>query len=214
MILLNNPVQMNDVNSWVFFGIGLIFSLIAMCDGLLFTDPYFGYGAVEKQCLEAQDQYKDTKSELVERLRDIRDAASEAMNSAARDLSVRRGEYDAILQARARLAQRFMEHQNHIERTARALFSIYREANQQARSAAVPGYFSKPYNLERIIYASAEVGNPDRERLGRAIAETQELLKSQIQAVHEAFDEAVRSYREIDDFVPESNGGSASTKAA
>ncbi len=41
--LLKAPLVLDDINSWVFFGIGFIFSLIAMTDGLLFTDPYFGY---------------------------------------------------------------------------------------------------------------------------------------------------------------------------
>ena len=43
MQLLKAPLVLNDIISWVFFGIGFIFSLIAMTDGLLFTDPYFGY---------------------------------------------------------------------------------------------------------------------------------------------------------------------------
>jgi hypothetical protein len=39
------------------------------------------------------------------------------------------------------------------------------------------------------------------------IAETQELLKQQIVAIHEAFDNAVRTYREIDELLPENNSG-------
>jgi hypothetical protein len=212
VLLVKDPLSMNDVNSWVFFAIGFIFSLIAMSDGLLFTDPYFGYAAIERRCVDAHNHYTEVKTDLIERLRDIRDAASQAMNSAARDLSVRRSEYDAILRARARLDQRFIEHQSHIERTSRALLAVYREANSEARSAPVPGYFSKPYNLERITPSDA--GDAELERLRRLITETQALLNGQIQAVQEAFDEAVRSYREIDDLVPESKSGAASAKAA
>jgi len=39
------------------------------------------------------------------------------------------------------------------------------------------------------------------------IAETQELLKQQIAAIHEAFDGAVRTYREIDELLPERKSG-------
>jgi len=35
------------------------------------------------------------------------------------------------------------------------------------------------------------------------IAATQELLTGQIKAIHEAFDGAVRTYREIDELLPE-----------
>lgn len=200
--LMQQPLLLNDVNSWVFFGIGFIFSLVAMADGLLFTDPYFGYGALERRCIEARHQYTDGKAGLIERLREIRDAASDAMNGAARDLSVRRSEYDAILQARARLAQRFIQHQTQIERAARALLENYRQANQGARSQPAPSYFSQPYNLERIIYAGNEPNEAFREQLSRSIDETQKLLAGQIQAVHDVFNEAVRSYREIDDLIP------------
>ena len=69
--LSQHPFVLNDVNSWVFFGIGFIFSLVAMTDGLLFTDPYFGYGALERRCIEARNHYTDGKAELIDRLRDI-----------------------------------------------------------------------------------------------------------------------------------------------
>jgi hypothetical protein len=201
--LMQQPLLLNDVNSWVFFGIGFIFSLVAMADGLLFTDPYFGYGALERRCVEARHQYTNGKAELIDRLRAIRDTASDAMNGAARDLSVRRSEYDAILQARARLAQRFIQHQTQIERAARALLENYRQANQGARSQPAPSHFSQPYDLERIMYAGNEPNEAFQEQLSRSIDETQKLLAGQIQAVHDVFNEAVRSYREIDDLIPE-----------
>jgi hypothetical protein len=201
--LTQRPFVLNDINSWVFFGFGFIFSIIAMADGLLFTDPYFGYGALEQRCIEARDQYTDGKSRLIENLREIREKASHAMREAARDLSVRRGEYDAILLARGRLTQRFVEHQNQIERSARALLSIYREANQSARTQPPPGYFSQPYKLERIIYAGNEPNEALREKLSRSIEETKKLLDDQIKAIHDVFNKAVESYREIDELIPE-----------
>ena len=61
--------------------------------------------------------------------------------------------------------------------------------------------------MERIIYAGAEPDFSAREHLRQAIAETQELLKQQIAAIHEAFDSAVRTYREIDELLPERKSG-------
>jgi hypothetical protein len=205
--LMHAPHVLNDVNSWVFFGIGLIFSLIAMADGLLFTDPYPGYGGLEKRWLQASREYTEGKAELIEKLREIRDNATEAMNGAARDLSVRRGEFDSILQGRARLAQRFSEHQSHLGRTANALLAVYREANRKARRMPAPGYFAKPYELQRIIYAGDNKEETARDKLRQLIVESQEILKAQTQAIHNAFEEAVRSYREIDELIPEAKYG-------
>jgi DNA anti-recombination protein RmuC len=61
--------------------------------------------------------------------------------------------------------------------------------------------------MDRIIYAGAEPDSSAREQLRQMIAETQELLKQQIKAIHEAFDDAVRTYREIDELLPEKKSG-------
>jgi uncharacterized protein YukE len=201
--LLTAPYALTDINSWVFFSIGFIFSLIAMADGLMFFDPYMGYAGLERRWIEASRQFATARSELIERLRDIREDATETMNEAARDLSVRRSEYDALLQGRERLAQRFAQHQNQIEQACRALLEIYREANRKARTISVPDYFAKAYAMERITYTAAEPDSSAREHLRKMIADTQELLNQQIKAIHDAFDNAVKTYREIDELLPE-----------
>jgi hypothetical protein len=206
--LLTAPAVLTDVNSWVFFAIGLIFSLIAMADGLLFFDPYIGYAGLERRWIDATRQFANARSELIERLRDIREDATETMNEAARDLSVRRSEFDSLLQGRGRLAQRFSQHQNQIEQASRALLEIYREANRKARSIPAPDYFAKAYTMERIVYTEgAEPDSSARETLRQMIADTQQLLSQQIKAIHDAFDSAVLTYREIDELLPEKKGG-------
>ena len=205
--LLTAPYALTDVNSWVFFSIGLIFSLIAMADGLLFFDPYIGYAGLERRWIDATRQFANARSELIERLRDIREDATETMNEAARDLSVRRSEFDSLLQGRGRLAQRFSQHQNQIEQASRALLEIYREANRRARSIPAPDYFAKAYTMERISYTGAEPDSSARETLRQMIADTQQLLSQQIKAIHDAFDNAVRTYREIDELLPEKKSG-------
>jgi hypothetical protein len=201
--LLTTPLGLTDINSWVLFSIGLIFSLIAMVDGLTFFDPYMGYSGLERRWVEASQQFADARINLIERLRDIREDATDAMNEAARDLSVRRSEYDALLQGRVRLSQRFEHHQSQIEQTCRALLEIYREANRGTRSAPAPDYFTKPYSMARISYTGNEPNPSARDTLRQMISDTQALLNAQIKAIHEAFDGAVRSYREIDELLPE-----------
>src|SRR6185312_6237109 len=154
--LLTAPHALTDINSWILFAIGFVFSLIAMADGLMFFDPYIGYAGLERRWLEATRQFANARSELIERLRDIREDATDVMNEAARDLSVRRSEYDALLQGRARLGQRFDQHQGQIEQTGRALLEIYREANRGARATPAPDYFTRPWSLTRISYTGNE----------------------------------------------------------
>ena len=212
--LLHAPLILNDVNTWVFFGIGFIFSIVAMADGLLFSDPHIGYAPLERRWIEARTDYTDAKAELIEKLREIRNVATEAMNANFRDLSVRRGEFDAILQARSRLTQRFTEHQNHIERTCNALLAVYREANCKVRTLPAPEYFSRPYKLERIVYVGSDLDEQARNELRQSILLTQDVLRHQTQGIHDTFEQAVRSYLEIDDLIPETRIGPAAGKAA
>lgn len=201
--LLTAPFDLTDVNSWVFISIGLVFSLVAMADGLTFFDPYIGYAGLERRWNDASKQFTDLKSDLIERLRDIREDATAVMNEASNDLSKRRADYDSILQGRSRLGQRFTQQQNQIEAAGRSLLGLYREANRKARSTPAPVSFDRPFVLERIAHANAEPDSGARERLRQMIDETQGLLKDQIKAINEAFERAMRSYREIDQFFPE-----------
>jgi hypothetical protein len=205
--LLTAPHILTDIKSWILFSIGFIFSLMAMADGLMFFDPYIGYAGLERRWIEASKQFAQARIDLIERLRDIREDATAAMNAAAHDLSVRRGEYDSLLVGRTRLAQIFSQHQNQIEQACRALLEIYREANRGTRSTAAPAYFAKPYMMERIIYSGGEPDTATREHLRQTIAETQELLKQQVAAIQAAFDRAVDSYSEIDRLFPENKSG-------
>jgi hypothetical protein len=131
------------------------------------------------------------------------------MDAAAQDLSKRLGEFDSILKGRGRLAQRFAEHQNHTARACNALLTIYREANRKARRAPAPEYFSKPYEMERIVYEGDDKEGTTRKKLEQSILESQTLLEGQVAAIYEAFEKAAKSYREIDDLIPEEKRGPA-----
>lgn len=144
------PLGLTDVKSWLFFGIGILCSLIAFGDSYLIFDPYPGYGMLEKRRAGAYEAYITRKNELIAALLTIRDQAIEILEEANRDLSVRRSEYDAILESRTRLLRLFDAHQTHLDRTANALLTTYREANKRSRKTPPPPRFAAPYVLEKI----------------------------------------------------------------
>ncbi|HLN10880.1 MAG TPA: hypothetical protein VK281_18240, partial [Xanthobacteraceae bacterium] len=144
------PLGITDVKSWLFFGIGILCSLVALGDSYLIFDPYPGYGTLEKRRAAAHDAYIRRKNELIAALLEIRDGAIEILEEANRDLTIRRSEHDAILEGRARLVRLFEAHQMHLSRTANALLSTYREANRRSRTTPPPPRFAAPYALEKI----------------------------------------------------------------
>jgi hypothetical protein len=205
--LLASPFGLTDIQSWLLFGIGFVFSIGAMVDGLLFFDPIIGYTGLERRWMAASKRFTDAKEHLIESLRDIRDDAADAMNTAARDLTVRRSAFEDLLTARGRLSQRFVEHQSQIERGCNTLLTAYREANRGARSTTAPSYFDQRYSMDRIAIDASGPGAEQREHLNRSIVEIQNLLKGQVEAIYQSFDKAVSSYREIDEFFPEADRG-------
>ena len=208
------PLGITDVKSWLFFSIGMLCSLIAFGDSYLIFDPYPGYGMLEKRRAAAYDAYIQRKNELIAALLAIRDQAIEILEEANRDLSIRRSEYDAILESRTRLVRLFEAHQTHLDRTANALLSTYREANRRSRKTPPPPRFAVPYALEKISTEHELLPISARDDLRRSIAESQAVLVDQVGAIHDEFERAFATYREIDDLVEEPSIARSNAKAA
>jgi hypothetical protein len=209
-----NPLGIADVKSWLFFALGLLCSLIAFADAFLVFDPYPGYAPLEKRRAEAHDAYIRRKNDLIAQLLEIRDDAIEALEEANRDLSIRRGEHDAILEGRARLVRLFAAHQSGLDRAANALLSVYREANKRQRKTPAPLRFSTAFSLDKFPVEQSLLETSAREDLRRSIAESQAMLIGQVQAIHAEFEKAFASYREIDDLVEEKTVARKDAKAA
>jgi hypothetical protein len=202
--LREDPAGLVDVKSWLFFGIGFFFSVVAFIDGYATVDPYPGFGDVQRRLDAAHEAYIDRKKELVDGLFEVRDEYIATLEDANRDLSVRRAEFDQILSSRQRLVRLFDAHQAHLQQTLNTLLALYRDHNRRARSVPPPARFAETVELVRIA-AEAEV--PDMTAEAAAIrdrvAEAQKLLVDEVAAIHRAFDEAVEGYRQIDDLVRE-----------
>lgn len=208
------PLAIMDVKSWLFFGLGILCSLIAFADAFLIFDPYPGYGALEKRRTSGHEAYIRRKNDLIAQLLEIRDEAIEVLEEANRDLTIRRSEHDAILEGRARLARLFAAHQSHLDRAANALLAVYREANKNARRTPPPPRFSHAYALEKFPIEEELLETSARDDLRRSIAESQAVLVGHVHAIHAEFERAFASYREIDELVEEKSLAATKAKAA
>jgi len=209
-----NPLGIADLKSWLFFALGLLCSLIAFADAFLVFDPYPGFAPLEKRRAEAHDAYIRRKNDLIAQLLEIRDDAIEALEEANRDLSIRRGEHDSILEGRARLVRLFAAHQSSLDRAANALLSVYREANKRRRKTPAPPRFSTAFSLDKFPVEQSLLETSARDDLRRSIAESQAMLVGQVQAIHAEFEKAFASYREIDELVEEKPVARTDAKAA
>lgn len=198
--LLQSPFELADINSWVLFGVGLIFAIGAFIDGLMLFDPYPGYGALQKRVDRARDAYATRKAELVEELRAVCEDYGTIMDELSRDLGVRRGEYDDIIAQRGRLVGLFNSHQAHLESSGNALLAVYCRAKGSSGSR-------KPFKLQRIEVSANQPEESDREEMKATIKSAQKVLKEQNEQIHQEFDKALKQYRQIDDLFPGGSDG-------
>lgn len=200
--LINAPLDLADVNSWVLFGLGLLFSVIAFIDGCVLVDPYPGFSSVQKRVRRAREEYVDEVEALIDNLKEIRDEHNEKVELIIRDLSQRRQEAQAIIAHRTRVIGLFNEHQNQLERSANALLVIYREANRRARTEPEPKYFASAFKLDRITPSFQSTEEWNDKALAEEIKAAQEELSEQMRQIGKEFEDAVSRYRQLDALFP------------
>ncbi|KQV83535.1 hypothetical protein [Rhizobium sp. Root1220] len=117
--VVNDPLGLSDIDSFVLFAGGFLFSVAALLDGLFMTDPYPGYAGTYSRYFSARIEYADEKDHRIERLKEIRDEHNEKIEVIIQRLSKRRKECAAIIDARTRMTKLFAEHQTSLEGVAR-----------------------------------------------------------------------------------------------
>jgi hypothetical protein len=202
-----NPLGLTELNSWMLFAIGIFFSILAFIDGCMLTDPYPGFAGVQRRLDDARQNYISGKLDLIDNLRKIRDDHNDKIEEIVRDLSSRRQESAAIIAHRARSTGLFAEYQSHLERTANAVLTAYREANRAARTEPEPQYFTSAYKLERITPVLKTSEEWDDRVLSERIQVAQVELSDQIRKIGSAFEMAVEQYHRLDNLFPEAGVG-------
>jgi hypothetical protein len=146
-----HPFELHDVNSWLLFGLGLIFSVISLSDGLAWDDPYPGYGSVARRHRMAQDEYAGEKEALIDEVEEIRDDAVKDLTEKGRAILAGLDEYRQIGDQRSALKRAFEAHLDQLQAAAGALMQFYRQENLRARGsgAGSPAHFGRKWIMNR-----------------------------------------------------------------
>lgn len=203
----NNPLGLNELQSWLLFGVGLLFSLLTMIDGLYLRDPYVGYARVYNQRDDAEVEYYEAQAALIDGLMELRNQHHEKVDEIIQELNSRRREHNAIVSHRGKMLSLFQSYQDQLERSAIQLLTRYRNANIQARNSGTPKYFNNPFKLERLkptLIAEGELTDVD---ILAAIKTAQVELSEQIKAIATACEQGIDDYRELDTLFPEVANG-------
>jgi hypothetical protein len=202
--IAESPLALTDIKSWLFLGIGILFSIFSVMDVISLDDRYPGYGSLDRRLENARALYIEWKEHLLDRLRDIREDATTALSDASRDLGIRRSESEIIIDRRGTLVSQFRSHLSHLERVGARLLREYRSANQKARSTKFPSHFNTHHYEIDLSPVDALSKSANRlENLSQAIDEAQATLKEQIASIHSAYEAAAGEYAQLDTLIQE-----------
>ncbi|KAB2699904.1 hypothetical protein [Brucella lupini] len=202
-----NPLGLQDIESWLLFASGLLFSLIAFVDGWSLTDPFPGLAKTYKQMLHARSEYTERQAYLIDELTNVRDDHESNIKEIIESLNERRSQHNEITAHRSKMLSLFITYQEGLERTANALLNTYRDANRKARKTPVPAYFNQPFNLQRVkptMQASVELTS---QEISEAIRKTQTELSTQIKEITQLCSDGIDQYHELDKLFPDEING-------
>ncbi len=201
--LINHPLGLQDFRSWLLFALGVLFSIIAVIDGLMMHDPYPGYQKVDKALRTARDKYAEMRRAAIDELGGVRKGYEELLTTSRSDLSKQRVEHDAIVSHRSRMISLFDDHQAQLEKAANALLRDYRDANVAKRNTPAPARWNEPYEIPRITVSISKEGEWNSADLKTSIADAQAEVDSIFISLGKEFDAAMAKYRELDSIAPD-----------
>lgn len=149
MRIIQNPLGLHELESWMLFAIGMLFATITLVDIITFSDIYPGYTKQQLQWDEEQEQYKEEFDALIDELDEIKEEYSLNLKEIGTSLSSRQRELDNIMSGRTRLESLYSAHNEQLQRAANSLFSYYYGANRAARTTEAPGRFNKNYTVSK-----------------------------------------------------------------
>jgi hypothetical protein len=143
--IISDPAGVNSIQSLFLFLIGVALAGFAITKGFHLDDPYPGYGAVDRRRTAARAEYDDIQHELLDHATEVREAFTDKLRVKIEMLRASSTQRQQILAGRVRSIAQFNAHEANLADAAHQLLSIYRRANETARSTAAPAHFKRRF---------------------------------------------------------------------
>ena len=198
--IINNPLGIADIKSWLLFGLGLCFSGLVMADFLYFNDVYPGYATVQRKLDYELENYQEEFNAALDELTDMKEDFHDTLTTLNSTLSTRFQELDQILANKERLTNIYLSHHEQLQRASDTLFSIYYAANDSTRKSKSPKRFDNKLPVVSNIKLSNQVLNAQEiKKLGKKIAVIKEYLDKQLKEIHDIYEDGMKKYKNLDD---------------
>lgn len=197
-----DPLGLLEFESWILFALGVFFSVVALIDAFGIRDPFPQLQSIEDELRKRRATYSSMREAAIREISDVRAEYQEVITQIRAELGKLRREQIAIIAHKDRLISQFVAHETQLEASANAALTRYREANKKSRTKAAPKHFNRAYKVQRLAVSQAEKELWEMPELDDHITRAQSDLENVVKALSERYDEALKSYRELDVLVP------------
>ena len=143
--LVLHPLGLQSIESWLLFALGMACAGYAVAKGFALDDPHPSYGAYDRRRAATQQAYEDARRDLIDEASGVRDQFTGELREKIETLRGSSSQRQQLLASRSRNLSEFQAHEAHLVHAAQQLLSIYRRANQAARSTPPPAHFGRAF---------------------------------------------------------------------
>lgn len=148
--LTNNPLSLGELESWMLFGMGVVFSLIAFFDGVHIDDPYPGYGKRDRLVRELEQELQYEQIHVFHELQGLRDQKSTDLEKKSSSLDQYKTWASEYISKRDQWTENFKRHIQELEHSCSELLRRYQSYNRHERSEPPPAYFDSTYQMAQF----------------------------------------------------------------
>ncbi|MCY4626850.1 MAG: hypothetical protein OXE58_04685 [Acidobacteria bacterium] len=159
--MLTDPFGLVDAQSWLLFGMGLFFSLIAFADGYKLDDAYPEYGKRHLAMIQARERYERKVEEVAEEMGQAKSRSLDEIKRIVFDFKRAPAERARIAKRVGELIAAFDHHAESLNEVGQMLVRDYRAANREARpDSGIPACHARPWGLlvpeiDRSLYQNS-----------------------------------------------------------
>ncbi len=195
-----NPLGIESFNSWIIFLFGVIVSIVAYLEGLLWIDRYPGHNQIYEDTQEAITAYSDSYEEAQADLETIFENSRDTLKADAQIFRARIGSALDAVGSQSTLTRQLTTFLTSCDSAANQLLRRYREANMKSRALPRPPYFENLFAFESYIRPQ-DLDTLQKDEAQQEIARIDEIVEKGVADILATRQQAITAFPTIADLL-------------
>lgn len=160
---LERPFGLQEVHSFILFGVSVLCALLALLDAYRLDDPYPEYGPLARRVRQAGEDYEEELADVRDALETLKDESLRSLQATLDLAETRLHRLHESIAYKAATEGRLLNALRDAANGMDALLRAFRDENRIARNTPPPAYFNASPPLPPIDLPSFDI-EPDRAR--------------------------------------------------